>query len=340
MGKIKKKKSSGETFSKKEKEILLVIKNNKLNRRLAENSINQLQDDLLEVVLKLENKLNNQITTSNNLLNKILAATEFNFDFLELVAKYAFTLNNIQLAESDDILMESTMNNKFKSIMEINFEVLVEFINKELAEGNIERKSLIDEANKLVNSHFKKISNKIKEECLDLSLETSKQLYSSNIGTVKDVVENQIQIINDKLSTMSYNKANTIIKILLTQSNETSIQKVLDYDFVYYPIIIKVQAIAGENGIESELYDYIKSLGISKEKIINLKPKNIFNKDKDYNYKELNSLAEQQGYILDRCNGDHGIFIKKTESGEKLTIIPQGRAIGRGLQLTILKSLE
>ncbi|MGL5767635.1 MAG: type II toxin-antitoxin system HicA family toxin [Sarcina sp.] len=59
--------------------------------------------------------------------------------------------------------------------------------------------------------------------------------------------------------------------------------------------------------------------------------------DKAYSYKELNSLAEELGYRLDRCKGDHGVFIQE---GKENVIIPQGREIGKGLQLKILKDLN
>ena len=53
-------------------------------------------------------------------------------------------------------------------------------------------------------------------------------------------------------------------------------------------------------------------------------------------YKELNRLAEVNGYNFVRCSGDHGIF--KNDTG-KIVIIPQGRSVGKGLSIKIQKDL-
>lgn len=53
-------------------------------------------------------------------------------------------------------------------------------------------------------------------------------------------------------------------------------------------------------------------------------------------YKELNKVAETNGYSFVRCSGDHGIF--KNDAG-KIVIIPQGRSIGKGLSIKIQKDL-
>lgn len=63
--------------------------------------------------------------------------------------------------------------------------------------------------------------------------------------------------------------------------------------------------------------------------------------NKDYNskifsYKELNKLATQAGYVLERQSGDHGQFVK----GGKTVTIPQGRPIGKGLSIKIQKEIN
>lgn len=55
-----------------------------------------------------------------------------------------------------------------------------------------------------------------------------------------------------------------------------------------------------------------------------------------YKYKELNNIAINNGFILNRVSGGHGIFIN--DSG-KIVVIPQGRDIGKGLQIKILKRI-
>lgn len=53
-------------------------------------------------------------------------------------------------------------------------------------------------------------------------------------------------------------------------------------------------------------------------------------------YKELNSLAESNGYVYIRSKGDHGIY--KNKKGE-VVVIPQGRVIGKGLSIRIQKDI-
>ena len=54
-------------------------------------------------------------------------------------------------------------------------------------------------------------------------------------------------------------------------------------------------------------------------------------------YKDLNSLAEQNGFTYIRSRGDHGIYRNK----EGLTVvIPQGRTIGKGLSIKIQKTID
>lgn len=53
-------------------------------------------------------------------------------------------------------------------------------------------------------------------------------------------------------------------------------------------------------------------------------------------YKDLNRLAREQGYDKVRQRGDHGIFKRLDGS---LVVIPQGRMVGKGLNLKIQKDL-
>lgn len=54
-------------------------------------------------------------------------------------------------------------------------------------------------------------------------------------------------------------------------------------------------------------------------------------------YMELNRLAKKAGYDKVRQKGDHGIF-KKLDG--TVVVIPQGRAIGKGLNIKIQKDIE
>lgn len=71
----------------------------------------------------------------------------------------------------------------------------------------------------------------------------------------------------------------------------------------------------------------IKDLTVKEDKVVY----------KQKTWKELHSLAEEKGWSLVRCRGDHGIY--KHPCRTSLVVIPQGRPIGKGLQLLIERSL-
>lgn len=54
-------------------------------------------------------------------------------------------------------------------------------------------------------------------------------------------------------------------------------------------------------------------------------------------YRDLNNLAKQRGFVLCRHNGDHGIF--RNREGY-IAVIPQGRTVGKGLSILIQKTLD
>lgn len=54
-------------------------------------------------------------------------------------------------------------------------------------------------------------------------------------------------------------------------------------------------------------------------------------------YRDLNNIAEENGFVKIRQKGDHGIFKKNDGS---TIVIPQGRRIGKGLSLKIQKDIK
>ena len=66
----------------------------------------------------------------------------------------------------------------------------------------------------------------------------------------------------------------------------------------------------------------------------------VINHDKSFKnrtWKDLNRIAEDNGYSYVRSNGGHGVY-KDLEGN--FVIIPQGRCIGKGLQLSIIKAIQ
>ena len=127
----KKKKAINEIYSKKEKEVLREIKDQELVKELTLDSINILQDDLIEVTLKYENEFSLLINKSNILLSKILSTDIFDLEFLALVATYISTLNKIQTSEANDYLAMNYINELYKGLMESNAQIISEFRSEE-----------------------------------------------------------------------------------------------------------------------------------------------------------------------------------------------------------------
>ena len=336
----KKKKSISELYSKKEKKILIRVKDQTLSKELTTDSINILQDDLIEVTLKYENEFSLLINKSNILLSKILSTDIFDLEFLALVATYISTLNKIQTSEANDYLAMNYINELYKGLMESNAQIISEFIQREISDIVITKKSFIEETKAIGLNHLKKISKRIKEECLGVSIDTCTQINKSNTEGIKVILKTQIELCNKKLEQMLFETQKNTVKIMLVQTDKEVKENIYDAKITYHPILLRINVITGDNIVEKYLYEYISSLGEVDETPYDTRVKVRFNREKDYSYKELNALARERGFVLDRQNGDHGIFIKKTDFGEITTIIPQGRAIGKGLQLTILKSLE
>ncbi len=89
-------------------------------------------------------------------------------------------------------------------------------------------------------------------------------------------------------------------------------------------------------------YDEFKDL-LNKETIKNVNEKIEENNDttsgiyKHRSWNDLEKKANDKGYILKRCHGDHGIYENKDGL---VVVIPRGRDIGKGLQIRIMKRLN
>lgn len=81
---------------------------------------------------------------------------------------------------------------------------------------------------------------------------------------------------------------------------------------------------------------YISSNKIIKDDLVECKISEQTIQSHLTDYKDLNSMAKNNGYKYTRSSGGHGIF--ENESGH-IIVIPQGRPIGKGLSLKIQKDI-
>ena len=186
------------------------------------------------------------------------------------------------------------------------------------------------------------------EECLSELREVSSNAFDKidkEIVVASEVVLNPIlerfndDTISDSLETYYfYNKiASMYLDLLKTEESFHSQLKDCinimisgaDYYFGYIKECMEVveESLSKEAIISEENMDVVSTILSN-------------NTDKVYKhrtYKELNKIAEDLGYKAIRFTGDHGIYSKQNSS---IVIIPQGRNIGKGLQLKILKDLN
>lgn len=88
--------------------------------------------------------------------------------------------------------------------------------------------------------------------------------------------------------------------------------------------------------VNEEELEELLNLGVSYAEITTEPIKNESVKPKKtFDYKSLNKLAIENGYVFDRQSGDHAQYVK---DGKTITI-PQGRPIGKGLSMKIQKSI-
>lgn len=87
---------------------------------------------------------------------------------------------------------------------------------------------------------------------------------------------------------------------------------------------------------EEELKDLLDMEGSYAELVAEPIKKDKAKPKKTFDYKCLNKLAIENGYVFDRQSGDHAQYVK---DGKAITI-PQGRSIGKGLSMKIQKSIK
>lgn len=188
----------------------------------------------------------------------------------------------------------------------------------------------VDMINDLNNRFFNISENIIStKELNDLMVKFSREI-STKLKQL--ITKNPTDILHSRLvakATTATCVVDTNISHLLKCANANIKDLVLNYYTSFSGILLET--------FKTVLYD--KNLNnINFES--NTKIDDIPNSQREYKHRtwrELNSLAVKCGYTMDRYHGDHAIYVN---SSGRVVVIPQGRDIGKGLQIAIVKDIE
>lgn len=164
---------------------------------------------------------------------------------------------------------------------------------------------------------------------------------------VKRLLEETLMIIrandymlNDLLEEVAYNKAVFYYynQVIIYSSEEELCKKLLaeSIDCQYSDILSCIKNSPNKIEILTVLNSILK---INKKAKLTENNLDLFESNHEFKFrshKDLNILAKNNGFNYLRSNGDHAIF---SNNIGKIVIIPQ-RAIGKGLQIKILKQIK
>lgn len=220
-------------------------------------------------------------------------------------------------------LKENTLDSIYREIYQLEYDIdnldIFSFRATELSDKVIEmlskfidiRKDL-DGKIKVLNEDFKKVAMKIRDLQIELIKECGKYMKSTK---EVDLLMIRTAIFKQKLIKMTDSLG--ILKIGEFEIFE-DIRDELDTISR-----IAIKRVNKENGDIKEIKPIIKTK---------------FQYDKIFDYKKLCYLAQKEGYIYNRCNGDHLIY-KHNKTG-KIVPIPVNSELHFGIMRNIQKMIQ
>lgn len=259
----------------------------------------KISDITVDIILECIDIFDERLNRSSHEMNKIYNRFMSSF--------------NDNLAVSDlELLVKTTHLDMLKEIEQIldNIKLNTETYEKLL-------KDLVKETRKgdVITSQFCRFMN-------NLSLKAEWQLYKQNITgglkrQVNNVLADNYDMLNDKFTEYMNN--------------------ILEYITLRYP--------SGTSEFSESFAELVKLINEDSPLLESILAEQDLEEDDDFeiieipnleNYREINKLAEDNGYEKIRQQGDHGIFM---DENNNLVVIPQGRKVGKGLSKKICKQI-
>lgn len=273
----------------------------------------------------------------NELIEKIkenMTLTEYiNFVDLELTDKFIDLIADLEI-------------NIYKYLEEIALLAYANSDNIDLLEN-----SLFDIDNKFEDfalnnvSNINKNNNKIQKlmtKLSDMGSEYSK-IISKSINDNTELLLDRLKIYSTEVTNLYLNKEDAIYKRIM--AFQLKLSKMADS-----LCTIDILAVKKQHENLKKLDNILKRIDIERDYLKNkieknnleleLLKKNIKKdnkKQKIFDYKELNSLAESKGYTYRNYNGDHKVYIH--QNSNKIVVIPQ-HTIGYGLSMEIQEQIK
>ncbi|XZJ89918.1 type II toxin-antitoxin system HicA family toxin (plasmid) [Clostridium perfringens] len=286
--------------------------------------LNKMEDDLL-------------VEVTNDLL-ECAQIYENNADCIYI--KFKNTIYN-EMNKDLPPLLESC-----RTLKECN-ESLIDYIN--FKQSDITSK-ILNESLEILNC--RNITNEIKKKTLFLKSECEK-IANATLNIIKSEVLFEMFILNSNNILNSFTKnSNNILKYYEELVNDYAIRYQNNTHYIIKNCVSKILDNISFDNLENNLnflkearelcendplldeYENYLNNNDSIETFEKIFENNSF---KNRTWKELNNIAEKKGFKYVRSNGDHGIF--KHKNGN-IVVIPQGREIGKGLQIKIINDIE
>ena len=278
---------------------------------------------------------------NRNKINELIAKIKENMTLTEYI-----NFVDLELTDSFIDLIADLEINIYKYLEEIALLAYANSDNIDLLEN-----SIFDINNKLddfdldnvsnINKNNDKIDN-LMTKLSDMGSEYSKIINKSiNDNTV--LLLDRLKIYSTEVTNLYLNKEDAIYKRVM--AFQLKLSKMADS-----LCVIDILAVKKHRENLKRLDNILKRIDIERNSLKNkieknnleleLLKKNIKKdnkKQKIFDYKELNSLAEKNGYIYRNYNGDHKVYIH--QKSNKIVVIPQ-HTIGYGLSMEIQNQIK
>lgn len=269
---------------------------------MKRNTINELIEKIKENMTLTEyiNFVDAELT--NNFIDFIAEKEVQIQDNLEKIALIAYE-NGENIDKFEEVIWEIEDINNF------NIDLEIKNINEKNEESNI----YFDNIKLITSGYTKVIAEEIKKDA-DLFLERI-SIYNREFSNINiDSIHKRLLTFQNKLiqvaDSFSRINCNILNKHFQNLSRMKSLLKILEkrYRMESKELLKKIKKFKRDN-----------------------------KKQKIFDYKELNSLAESKGYIYRNYNGDHKVYIHKDSN--KIVVIPQHK-IGYGLSMEIQEQIK
>ena len=226
----------------------------------------------------------------------------------------------------DKLYIELQLNSEeyFYDTFDIHVEKLADIINK--IDYLIE-----EELDSIIKAYINSWMSEI--------IKFGESFAAKSLGYIRNIIYSNRQNMFDNLYCEIFDENQT--KNVLKKTVSDVLLSIEEYSYIYteeFNDFLINLFIGKECVIDHIIMREVNKLGIQydykRDELFKSKNCELVYIDK---YRELNKIAEENGFVYIRNNGGHGVFVNNKT--KKTVIIPQGRSIGKGLSYVIQKQI-